>query len=456
MRPTSLRKWLAAAAVLAVAIIASEPAGLRAGERTSPVERAIGFLAATQLVEPIDVTIDGARVMDFAGDWPQYFHLKGVPSFRVRDVSPFTVAFIHHALSHVVEANRRVGLSRSDLETARTMRRRALAFMKTFESKPDAPDAGTFGFWPYDTDPATPDPFTAALLTWWLQGPILGGQRVPINLRIFPDTLAIPTDADVTATTYAALLDDALIDGGPGSQVAFERFFSDWRDLGSVPRRLNPWWLPPASGVFLTWLTYRDPQFPFYPNDVDLVVNGNVLYSLGRHGRLATPGAAEAIWFINQVTALGLHRNGVSEFSEYYPDNLTFQYVVSRAFDEGAVGALQPAVDVLADDLESSVILRPDGTAYWNLGDPQLNTAFAVLTLINAHRSTPLIARAIDYLVGEQNADGGFDEATFFIGRTDSGVVFEFSSPAFTTAMVLEALVRYELSGCGNANRQRC
>ena len=449
------RRVLPVTGVLALCVILSAPALFGAADRRSPVERAVDFLAARQLAQPVDTTINGVRVVDFAGDWPQYFQLQGVETFRVRDVSPFTVAFIHHALSHLVEENRRpLGLSRRDLGVARLMRQRAVAFLKRFESAPHAADAGTFAFWPYDTDPTTPDPFVSALLTWWLQGPFLGGQRVPINLSIYPSTLAIPSDADVTATTYAAFLDDAVFDEGPGSRVAFEQFFVDWRDEGIVPRRLNPSWLPPASGAFLTWLTYRNPPFPRFPNDVDLVVNANVLYALGRYDRLNVPGVAAAVSLINLVTTSGLYRERLHEISEYYPDNLVFQYAVSRAFHEGRVTALEPAVRVLADDLEASVVIRADGAAYWDKGAPHLNTAFAILTLLNAGRDTPIIERAIDYLIAEQNALGGFDEATFFFGRADGGQVFEFTSESFTTAMALEALARHQMAHCGRREQR--
>jgi hypothetical protein len=77
--------------------------------------------------------------------------------------------------------------------------------------------------------------------------------------------------------------------------------------------------------------------------------------------------------------------------------------------------------------------------------------AFAVLTQLNAGRDTPIIDRAIDYLISEQNVLGGFGEATFFVGRTDGGQVFEFTSASFTTAMVLEALVCHEVAHCGRA-----
>lgn len=71
-----------------------------------------------------------------------------------------------------------------------------------------------------------------------------------------------------------------------------------------------------------------------------------------------------------------------------------------------------------------------------------------MLTLLNAGRETGIIDRAIDYLVAEQNVRGGFDEATVFVGRNYGGQVFEFTSASFTTAMVLEALVRYKVSYC--------
>lgn len=333
--------------------------------QSSPVERALDFLYVHQLDKPLRTVVDGVEIVDFPGNWPQHFQLEGAEDFRVREVSPFMVAFIHHALTHVVEKNRRVlGLSWHDIRRARLMRRRAVAFLRRFESSPGSSDEGTFAFWPYDTHPYSPGLRLTILFTAWLQGPILGGQRVPINLRIYPSTLAIPSDADVTATAYATLLDDAIYDRGSGSEVDFERFFIEWRDLGVVPRRLNPSWLPPASGAFLTWLTYRVQLQPIFPNDVDLVVNANVLYALARYRRLDVPGVAEAVEFINFVTALGLHRDRLEEITDYYPDNLAFQYAVSRAFHEGPVAALESAVAILADDLEASVIFRADGTAY--------------------------------------------------------------------------------------------
>jgi hypothetical protein len=37
---------------------------------------------------PIDVTVNGARIVDFPGDWPQDFALRGDASLRVRRREP--------------------------------------------------------------------------------------------------------------------------------------------------------------------------------------------------------------------------------------------------------------------------------------------------------------------------------------------------------------------------------
>lgn len=68
-----------------------------------------------------------------------------------------------------------------------------------------------------------------------------------------------------------------------------------------------------------------------------------------------------------------------------------------------------------------------------------------MLTLLNAGRRGALTGAAIRYLESEQNARGGYDEATFFIGRADGGPVFEFKSASLTTAIALEAMARHRL-----------
>ncbi len=405
------------------------------------------FLARNQVTPASEVVLAHDGIRDYAGNWPQHFYISDFPVLRIREVSPFMVAFVHHALTPIVPENlEALGLTAADLEAARRMRTRAMDFMRRFRSPDDALDAGTYGFWPRDPDLNADETSLSDFFFDLFRGPVLMGTRTPLNLLSYPNGLALPSDADVTGAVYAAILDDAELDGGPGTAVEFENLFADWRDTGAVPRRLNPEWLAEASGAFFTWLNYQPAGVSPVPNDVDIVVNATVLYALGRFGRLDTEGADEAIALINMVVEQGLHRTAFDEITNYYPDNFAFEYFVSRAFAEGGVAGLQPAIDTLADDVEQSARTNAAGHTYWDRGDPHLNTAFAILVLLNAGRDTPLIDEGIEYLIAEQHpVTGGWDDSVFFIARVDSGLTINFASASLTTAMALEALCRYTL-----------
>jgi hypothetical protein len=423
----------------------AEPTPLPADASAPPIVRGLHYLRVTQ-VTPDEEALTGG---DFAGDWPQYFHVDTNPPVRVRDISPFVVTFIHHALSLITDENlAALDLGPADAADAREMRRAAVAFLWRFEAPASDPAAGTFGFWPYWRPIRSPQDCLLALLGLRvLGGPVLMGTRGPGNISFFPLSLAIPTDADDTATVYVALLDDALLDGGPLLNPPLDRYFTDWRDTGQVPRRLNPDWLEPTSGAFLTWLAYESPPGCPRPNDVDLLVNADILYALARHDLLDTPGVDEAVALINRTTLAGYHITRLEEVSDYYPDNLAYQYCISRAYHEGPVPALRPAVERFADELLASVQSGADGVAYWDHGDPHLNTAFAVLTLLNAGRAGPTVDAAVQYLLDEQDATfGNWAESTFFIARADSGMIVPWTSTALTTAIAIEAICRHRLA----------
>ena len=459
-------------------VLTPAPAG------ASPLARALHYLQTTQTTADEEAR-SGA---DWAGDWPQYVAPNDAPDVSIRDVSPFMVTFIHHALTRATDdfaqmtpgQRAALGVPPEASDDARAMRQAAVVFMRRFEVPAGDPAAGTYGFWPRDRLPATPpDWLLSGLAFSYFRGPVLVGTLGPATIGFYPPLLAIPPDADDTATIYAALLDDGVHDAGTAPEMTYApdmgqvpadgtgdavspvlrrtrrsdatgarlaRFFSDWRDLGQAPRRLNPPWLPAASGAFLTQLAYDDPPGVPTPNDVDLVVNANVLRALARYGRLDTPGAAEAVALINAAVAAGYQRTAPDEISIYYPDNFAFHYCVSRAYREGPVAGLAPAVAGLADELEATVLWRDDGTAYWDKGDPALNTALAALTLMNADRRGPTLDAAIAYLLSQQDAVyGGWPAGVFFVGRMTNGAVLGWRSAAMTTAMCLEALCEYEV-----------
>lgn len=411
-----------------------------------PIGRALQYLERTQISAMDEALLERTTNIDYAGNWPQQFYFRGAPKVRFREVSPFVVAFIHHSLTIVNEDTvGALGLNQADADAARRMRQNAVAFLKRFESDPTAPDAGTFGFWPYDPEPDAPESALQQVALGVLQGPLLEGNRVPANVRIYPHALGLPSDADVTATTYGALLDDAILDGGAGIASPVSHIFTDWRDTGIVPlRRIPPVaGLPANTGAFLTWLAYHNPPDLTIPNDVDLVVNANVLHTLARLGESGAPGFHETVTLINAAVAQGLHRTRFDELTDYYPDSYVFHYCVSRAYHEGPVPGLEPAVEILADDVEAEALHRLSGETRWDRGDPALNTAFAVLTLLNANRDTELIEQGIHYLLETQDpVSGGWDEAVFFVAHTDGGPEVHWVSSAVTTAFALEAIGR--------------
>ncbi len=385
---------------------------------------------------------------DYAGDWPQCFGFFGRPPF-LRDVSPFMAAFVHHALTFVTPDNRDViGLTDEDIALAGEMRSAAIELMLRFKAGNDRADAGTFGFWPArSTDLVAEN----GLLSWlWvntLPGPVWFGDLAPINLPLWPPHLAIRTDADCTATSYVALLDAAMLDGGPGVETPIEHFFSDWRDLGQVPRRNSPSWLEPNSGAFLTWLAYTDDQRDPAPNDVDVVVNANVLHALGRFGRLDAVRVTDAISVINSAVTGGIHRTGADRLSQYYPDNHMLHYSVARALREGGVTELAPAVALLISDLLASARTDAAGRVFWDRGDPHLNTALAAAALADGGFAGDTLDRAIEYLMAEQNPEtGAWRAGVFFVGRFDNGIEASWVSPSVTTAFALEAICKHRLA----------
>jgi len=420
------------------------------------IQKALDFLWRNQ--ERRDRTFfDGFLLAnDYEGDWPQYFDVTDLFFIPlIREVSPFTVSFIHHSLGWIVDSNQQVlGLSDQEIERAQAMRRRAADNMRRFKVPEGNPGAGSIGFWPEDTTPNLPGPLVSFILTIYIGGPRLGGNRVPLNMSlVYPSRLAIQTDADCTACVYSSLLEDARIDGGPSFDAdAVIKYFTDFRDLGQAPLRTDPDWLPEASGAFLTFFGYETlGPGEFYDNDVDLIVNANVLWFMGRVNKLDTPGVAETINLMNHYfTELGFHRdpNRYCIPGVYYPNSLVFQYFVSRAYYEGEVTALWPSVDTIVGDLVLTVTEnKNDDTAYWDLGEPHLNTAFAVLVLLNAGVEMPLIEKAVNYLVWEQDSQGGFgDDGAFFCAKMDGGQLILWYSESFTTGMVLEALARWKIA----------
>ncbi|NNJ85779.1 MAG: hypothetical protein HKP20_01295 [Akkermansiaceae bacterium] len=409
------------------------------------INKAIGYLDNTQL-KTNEVS---SKSKLYPGDWPQKFSIKpGLIRLSFMWSNPFYATFVHHTLAHVTPANAtRLGVAQKQLAQARATRLRAIGLMHRFSEPLESSSTGAYGYGARPNgQPGRINKLIARLMVRKLKIPLLKGPLAPPNVAYYPKEFMIWPDADDTAVVYVALQEHADLERKP--EVAFPcGLFAKWRDLPGMQRQMQPGSLLEVnSGVFLTW--FSDPGLNV-PNDADIVVNANVLFAMARFDRRKTPGYRQAVTWINRA----VRQKDPGEYhqlSPYYGNTRIFHYAVSRAYREGPVPELKPAVMKLVQELTQSARYADDGGIYWPSEDTVLSTACALLTFLNtdttcSHESEKLIDGAVRYLLDRQHAGGGWRADWACFASSDSGTKLYFKSDAWTTALALEALCRYQL-----------
>ena len=172
------------------------------------------------------------------------------------------------------------------------------------------------------------------------------------------------------------------------------------------------------AGLFYTWV--GDAALA---NNVDSVVNANVVFYLG--DRDETKSACR--YLVDTIK-----RGHESESYQYYLDNMTLYYAVSRAYAHGTSSLSEAREAVIEKVLQSS---KDDGS----FGN-ELTTACAVCTLANfEYDGVTRLKDAADYLEGQQRADGSWPRAAMWVAMFRESS-FYFGSEELTTALCLEAL----------------
>lgn len=215
-----------------------------------------------------------------------------------------------------------------------------------------------------------------------------------------------PDDLDDTACVLAALneYDQSLIDGDVLAGVATALTALETKE----------------GGPYKTWLV--PPDAPHVWKDVDLVVNSNIGYFLSLQG-------------VKLKNITRLVESSVEEenyVSPYYPSMYPVVYFVSRYYKGKK-----------KKDAIHFLLSKQKGD---NWGSP-LNTALAILALLNFGCSADKLKEPFEYLLKKQKEDGSWATDVFYAGinpdqhKGDKRRYYA-GCPALSTAFCVEAIYR--------------
>jgi len=411
-------------------------------ESLSPIQKAIRYLAETQVTEE-----GRPGLPHWIGGWPEQMDVQwGRKEFSLPDVSAMP-ALIIHCLSVIDDKQSApiLGLSSSEVELVARMRRKAVKFLKRLEIYGHGELDGSYGYWPLRP---RKNSFWLSIVNTLTRIRVrareFNGILGPLHAPKMPAQHQIWPDADDTAWVYSAYLDHALAENLPKPDFPAEQFFGRWRDTGDIPV-IFPKWRGKPTGAFLTWFA-GTPEMGI-KNDVDVIVNANVLAALGRYGRLDLPGADDAIRFISTAIEAGYHKCN-DDITLYYPDDLAIKYAVIYAYRMGKIPEFGSAAEILAAAVEQQVKFTTDDLAYWEGWrdySPAYTTSVALLTLLNSGNESPLIAGGCRWLETAQDQGDGSWPTVAFAWSDQAGIRLYWKSQALTTAFALAALCRYRL-----------
>jgi len=214
-------------------------------------------------------------------------------------------------------------------------------------------------------------------------------------------------DVDDSAVSYEALLAAHFPFEGNSYEEAVQ-----WLD--SIER------VRQDSGLFCTW---RDRTTNDLDSGPDMAVNANLLLLMGSVGRRDC--SLEHRFF--QILKNAEYR----ENNRYAASKLALPYLVSRCYRDGQVHSLEPGMR----DLAEHVIGMQESDGGWG---NDLDTALALICLMNAGWRGTEVDGAIASLAARQDADGGWRGDPFFCDFLPN----YYGSRSFTSALCLESIAR--------------
>jgi hypothetical protein len=159
-------------------------------------------------------------------------------------------------------------------------------------------------------------------------------------------------------------------------------------------------------------------------DDIDCVANANALLYLGED--------QDTMAVVDYLIDIVL--NGREDCcSAFYPDPLSFYYMLSRAYCNGAVSLESVRVPVTDRVVRTRDVDGSFGS--------ELLTALAVCTLLNFNRPTPAIPEVVEHILNTQKEDGSWPRTPMFLGPAPY-----YGSEELTTAFCIEALAKHHAS----------
>jgi hypothetical protein len=179
------------------------------------------------------------------------------------------------------------------------------------------------------------------------------------------------------------------------------------------------------GGPYYTWIDVDHTGESFFARDVDIMANINILFCAG---------------------LLNLALSGVVAYLQQAIQNKTYQphstycvaphlplYGLSRAYADGHVTALAPAIPVMQDYMLNQLPPPPAEPA-------ALHLACLAAALLNLQADLSLIEPYVTALLARQDNDGHWPAWAVYLSYRH----YYDGAPALTTALALEALGKYE------------
>jgi len=172
------------------------------------------------------------------------------------------------------------------------------------------------------------------------------------------------------------------------------------------------------EGLFLTWIRSDGKA-----NDVECVVNANVIFYLKEDDPVVCSYINDAIKF-NKPCVI------------WYPNKMVLYYAVSRNLKHNL-----SCFEESREPMVKSVLAQQRGDGSFGT---DLDTAFAINTLLNCGYTGIEVSRGIDNLLKKQNPGGSWTKSPFFINPfPDRGPTINYGSEELNTALAVEALNNY-------------